>query len=172
MSGPVSDPQPQPLPVRARRPARWWQQPRGQAVLVAVTVAMAAFSAVMLGTVHGLQNRVARLQRAAAPPFAVWFAPDPGRGGGDAPRLGEAEIAAGLRATLDIRAGQDPASTLAAAVQAADGRVLWTSADLRSSDGRVTLTIPAGVLTRGDYRIVLRGSAGADLVYTFRIVGN
>jgi len=133
---------------------------------------MAAFSAVMLGTVHGLQNRVVRLQRAATPPFAVWLAPEPGRGGVDAPRLGEVEIAAGLRAALALPAGHDAESTFVAAVHAADGRVLWTSADLRASDGRVTVTIPAGLLTRGDYRIVLRASAGDELVYAVRVVGS
>jgi hypothetical protein len=153
------------VPVVPVAPRVWWRRPRAQAGLAAAALVLAAFSAVMLGTVHGLQNRLARLEgtqprnpAAPGPVLALWLPPGLTRAaGGEIPRLPEAEVAAGVRATLVLPATIAPPAAAAAALADADGKILWTSGALTLRDRTATVMIPAGLLRRGDFQIVLRG---------------
>jgi hypothetical protein len=155
----------------AARSVPWWRRPRGQAGLAAASLVLAAFSAVMLGTVHGLQRRALRLQdaatkaAAAAPsgPLAVWLAPGFASNSGAAARIPESDLARGLRATLALPSGR-PAPVYIASVRDAGGIDAWSSGPAVATGGRVTIVVPAGVLRGGEYRIVLRGGTAVASV--------
>lgn len=153
------------------RPVQWWRRPRAQAGLAVLSLALAAFAAVMLGTVHGLQRRVLLLQEAAskaaidAPssgPLGVWLVPGSSSKSG-AGRLPETEVARGLRASLAVPSGT-PSAVYIAVVRDAAGSEIWSSIPVGAVGGRVTITVPAGLLRRGEYRIVLRGGSAAATV--------
>lgn len=199
----------------------WWRRPGAQMGLAAAALILAALSGVMLGTVHGLQNRLARVEttqgrttppvgpggstelarvqadlareqaraadlerrlveagaRPRGPLLALWLAPGVTRGpGGEIPRVPEAEVAQGLRASLLLPPAIELPKTCAAALTDADGKIVWSSGALTPRDRAVTVTIPPALLRRGDYQIVVRGGDTAaslsDLAtYDLRIVG-
>ena len=148
----------------ARRPVLSWA--------LAATLLLAVSTTVWIATRDG---------RAPAAPaanvFQIRLTTGAVRQGGEMTRVAPPADAGVLRLSLELPAAEH--RSYQAALKSDDGRVLLTRDDLQAQaaggDPSVNFDVPAELLTRGDYRVALRGrtaeGAAEDVAnYSFRLV--
>lgn len=144
-------------------------------ILLTGVALLAARNAILSDEIRRLQFELA--QRPAPPILAVWLAPRPTPAGATtSPRVREADVTQGLQVTLAFPPALPATAVISIAVRDTDGRTVWSSPALTPESQSVTANLPASILRRGDYEIVLQGGARIDALqdlasYALRIAG-